>query len=193
VYAAAAFDKDVCDKFTEGLDAGVKGTWAEGRLVSEPCRADEALRSLIRKTGGDPGGALYGASYGGASGPTGAGGTDGADAPASAGGVTGGPDAPSSAGGVTGGADAPASTAGATGGPDASPSMGGVGQADGNGPEEMLFEEEILMLDKLIAGQEDALRAVYNSQEEALAKLIDSMNELLDTYADEGDVEEMGA
>ncbi|MDR3225429.1 MAG: M28 family peptidase [Clostridiales Family XIII bacterium] len=47
VYAATAFDKETCDKFVQSLDDRIKGTWAEGRVVSRACYADDIVRSLI--------------------------------------------------------------------------------------------------------------------------------------------------
>jgi hypothetical protein len=43
------------------------------------------------------------------------------------------------------------------------------------------------MIEELIRSQEGTLKTVYNNQEAALARLIDSINELLDTYAEESD------
>jgi hypothetical protein len=147
LYAATAFDEDVYDRFAGGLDADVEGTWAEGRLVSKPCRADAVMRSLLQKTGHDPSGSLDGKSAIG--------------------------DIPDATGaGVTDADDTDEDTA--------------TSAAD-------MFADEIRALDKLISNQEDELRAVYNGQEDALAKLIDSMNELLDTYTNEDGTEEMGA
>jgi ABC-type transporter Mla subunit MlaD len=48
---------------------------------------------------------------------------------------------------------------------------------------EDLFASEIRMLENLIKSQRNMLRTVHNGQEDALAGLTESMNELLDTYA----------
>ncbi len=49
VYYASAFDKATCDYFLSELDKGTKGTWAEGRLVGDPCDAGDVVRSLMVK------------------------------------------------------------------------------------------------------------------------------------------------
>ncbi|MDR1495467.1 MAG: M28 family peptidase [Clostridiales Family XIII bacterium] len=54
------------------------------------------------------------------------------------------------------------------------------------------FAGEIQMIDYLIGNQEDMLRAVYNGQEDALARLTESMNELIDTYASDSRTENVG-
>jgi hypothetical protein len=53
------------------------------------------------------------------------------------------------------------------------------------------FSEELRMIEELIQSQENTLKTVYNGQEAALARLIDSMNELLDTYAKDSDAKSM--
>jgi hypothetical protein len=156
-YAATAFDKRVCDKFIGGLDAAVKDTWADGRLASRACRADEVVRSLLKKVGDEAASAL-----------------------------TVEPVTPAAGTGSSVTQDDADITPGSLSGPpemndaDADPDGGG----DTDEPD---FTYEIHLLDILINMQEDALRAVYNSQETALAILMDSMNELLDTYAAEQD------
>ncbi|MDR1292672.1 MAG: M28 family peptidase [Clostridiales Family XIII bacterium] len=164
VYAATAFDEYVYDKFAEGLDEGVEGTWAEGRLVSKACRADAVVRSLMKKAGDESADALYGETS-----TSSAAESPGADE-----------------GAVTGPAIDGASGS-AIYGDEASPSAVEGEEAGGAvmGPEEYPFSDELLMLEELIEGQENTLRNVYNDQEVALARLIDSMNELLDTYAEE--------
>jgi hypothetical protein len=49
VYAATVFDKETCDQFVMGFDDGIKGTWAEGRVVSEACYADDIVRSIMSR------------------------------------------------------------------------------------------------------------------------------------------------
>ncbi|MDR0519618.1 MAG: M28 family peptidase [Clostridiales Family XIII bacterium] len=107
VYSATAFDKETCDYFSANLIEKVKGTWAEGRVVSEACYADDVVRSLLGRPENGEGG----------------------------------------------------------------------------------YAVEIGMIDKLIEGQAAALTEIYNGQEESLALLIDSMNELLDTYSPEEETE----
>jgi hypothetical protein len=53
VYCATAFDKATCDKFVKGLDDNIKGTWAEGRVVSKACYADDIVRSLMDRSEDD--------------------------------------------------------------------------------------------------------------------------------------------
>ncbi|MDR1042708.1 MAG: M28 family peptidase [Clostridiales Family XIII bacterium] len=175
VYAAIAFDENVYEKFAEGLDDDVKGTWAEGRLASKACRADDVVRSLMSKLGNESAGALYGeTSTASAMG----GGEGGADVSESAiGDVSGSAIADASGSAVSTDADAPTSGA-ATGTIDAA-------------SEDELFSDELLMLEALIKSQEDALKTVYNNQESSLARLIDGMNELIDAYAGDSDSQGM--
>jgi hypothetical protein len=157
VYAAASFDAPTCDRFQAGLDDSVKGTWAEGRLVSRACRADDIVRALLKKAGDEAADALYGA------GPA----TESAIA-------------------------SPAATEGAEGAETGAPlsssavTEGAMSVPPGD------FTDELRMLDELIRSQEDTLRAVYNGQEDALAKLTESMNELLDTYVVDEESEGIG-
>jgi hypothetical protein len=131
VYAATAFDKETCDTFSRGLDEGVKGTWAEGRLVSKYCDADEIVRSLMRK--------LDEQSYSGNGDSRGA----------------------------------YESTAGAIG--------TGAEQEDAGGED---YSAEVSLIDTLAKSQKAALTEIYNGQEDALATLIEGMNELLDTFGE---------
>jgi hypothetical protein len=174
VYTATAFDKYVYEKFAEGLDVGVKGTWAEGRLVSKACRADAVVRALMEKTGNESADALYGetstsAVVGGAeadavSDSAIADVSDAAIDAASESAIGIASDAAVYAGSVTPSAESGAET------------------SDEESDAE-LFADELRMIAELIKSQEDTLKTVYNDQEAALARLIDSMNELLDTYA----------
>ncbi|MDR2162845.1 MAG: M28 family peptidase [Clostridiales Family XIII bacterium] len=150
VYAATAFDADTCDKFSKGLDESVKGTWAEGRLVSRACRADDIVRAILSRMGSEMADALYGSLA------------------------------------VTGAALSSPSAV------EVDPSSSSGAGSSASGEQALDFAAELAMIDELIKSQEDTLIAVYNGQEDALARLTDSMNELLDTYADDARVEDMG-
>jgi hypothetical protein len=179
-YAATAFDLDVCNRFFQNLEEDVEGSWAEGRLVSKACRADEIVRSLLKKSGDRTADALYGSTVTGAA-VTGAAVTGAAVTDAA---VTGAGLSPGDAdAAVTG--EALVSPAGAREDESGAPDDAG---ADG-----YLFADELSMIDDLIKKQEYILKAVYNSQEEALAALTDSMNELLDIYANDERLGGVGA
>jgi hypothetical protein len=195
VYVATAFDEIVYNKFAEGLDAGVKDTWAEGRLVSKACRADIVVRSLMKKTGDESADALYGGiSTGPAMGDAEASGSAIADG-ASDSAITGGAsdsaiagDASDSA--IAGGASDSAIAGGASDSALSTDPDSPYGEDTETGDAESdagLFADELRLIEELIRSQEDTLKTVYNDQEVALARLIDSMNELLDTYTDEAD------
>jgi hypothetical protein len=49
VTGATAFDKETCDYFIERMYTRLAGTWAEGRIVSKACYADDVVRSLLAK------------------------------------------------------------------------------------------------------------------------------------------------
>jgi hypothetical protein len=49
VYNATAFDKETCDYFIERMYTRLAGTWAESRIVSKACYADDVVRSLLAK------------------------------------------------------------------------------------------------------------------------------------------------
>jgi hypothetical protein len=168
VYASTAFDKATCEVFIKRLDDAVEGTWAEGRLVSRACRADDVVRSLLESMGSGSADALYGRSALPAGAATGVA-AEGEET------ATGGA-AEEGEETVTGGA-AEEGEETVTGGAATSD------ETDGEADTETLFWAEIRMLGNLINSQRDTLKAVYNSQEDALARLTESMNDLLDTYA----------
>jgi hypothetical protein len=216
VYASTAFDRATCDTFMKGLDESVEGTWAEGRLVSKACRADDVVRSLLKSTGVESANALYGVAPSAAPGSAGA---TIASAAGSPGAVADSGESVSGAavgeGEAVSGAAAEGdviTSAGAAEG-DETTSAAVTGDAEDEGADasfgweddEEIGEEtsetadeasdflvEIRMLGNLIRSQENILKAVYNEQEDALAGLTESMNELLDTYASDKNVEGIG-
>jgi hypothetical protein len=71
------------------------------------------------------------------------------------------------------------------------PSDGAVTETSDDESEDDPYGEELSMIEELIRNQEYTLRTVYNDQEASLARLIDSMNEFLDTYAEESEAKGM--